>query len=134
MGTHSEKAACIGGPVASAASVNATRRFASGDLGCALAPAPADPQKKSTVGSRFVSIRPVGCVIQWAQGLTATPPTITSNALSTWASPNAAAGPTLLDGEEKQFVADPAALSIGWAVVSGSGFVELYVAETQGRP
>ena len=137
MGTHTEKAACIGGPIAAADATGITGVFRYAATGTAqniALPLAADnPQKKSTLGGRFLAIRPVGCSIQWAQGRGAAP-TIVSNQVSTFAAPSAGAGASLADGERQEVILDALATHLGVLASAGTGFIEIYLAETSGRP
>ena len=144
MGTHSEKAACIGGPIITAnalgvltadpTGLTGTMRYAvtTASQGVPLPAAAGNPQKKSTLGTRFLWVLATGCNVQLSQGAGAAP-TLVYNQLSAFGTGHVAAGPSYRNGEPREFIVSEAATHLAF-IGDAAGFIEFYVSDTPGRP
>ena len=136
MGILSEKAASVAGPIAAADPTGITGVMRIAVTGAAqsfaLPAAAADPQKKSSMGGRFIRLCFVGVNGQLAQGL-GTAPTIVNNQVSVIGAGSAGAGATFFDGVPEHFDLDHRATHIGFIGASAAGFLEYYVSDKPGR-
>jgi hypothetical protein len=144
MGTHSEKAAAISGPIIRANALgvltadptgnSGTMRYAvtTASQGVPLPVAVGDPQKKSTIGSRFLWVLAAGCNVQLSHG-EGSAPTLVFNQLSAFGVGHVAAGPTLVNGTAREYVVPTSATHLAF-IGDAAGFIEFYVSDGQGRP
>lgn len=127
------KAARVTGPIAAADATNRTgvvRIALTGSAQTATLPTTGrDPQKKSTLGARFIRIAAVGANVQFAQGL-GSAPTIVQNQAAAVGTGHASAGATLFNGVAEQFMLDSAATHLGFIGDGGAaGYLEFYVSD-----
>jgi hypothetical protein len=144
MGTHSEKAAMISGPIITAnalgvltadpTGITGTMRYAvtTASQGVLLPAAVGDPQKKSTLGTRFLWVLASGCNVQLSHGA-GSAPTLVYNQLSAFGTGHVAAGPTFVNGTAREYVVPPGATHLAF-IGDAAGFIEFYVSDGLGRP
>ncbi len=83
----------------------------------------------STLATRFLRVRAVGCNVQYAQGLGAAP-TLVFNELSVWGTGDVNAGATVVDGTSEDFIVDAHATHLAWICSNATGTVEFYLSDT----
>lgn len=144
MGSQVDKAASISGPIITASPTGGLVADPSGLTGVMriavtgaaqnfpLPAATGDPQKKSTLGRRFIRILAMGSNVQLAQGAGAAP-TIVLNQVSVIGTGHVGAGATFVNGIPEQFELDHRATHVGFIGDVASGFLEYYVSDGPGR-
>ena len=137
MGSHSEKAAALAGAISAASTTGLTgvMRYAgsASNTAITLAASPEKTAGMSALAGRFIRIRPVGCSVQYAQGLGAAA-TLVYNQAAAYGTGNVAAGATVVDGTFEDFVVDARTTHLSFICSAGAGFVEFYVTNHPGRP
>jgi len=98
----------------------------------ALPAATSDPQKKSTMGKRFLRLVPVGVNVQLAQGAGAAP-TIVLNQVSVIGTGHVGAGASFFNGVPDQWEIDQRATHVGFIGDAATGFLEYYISDGAGR-
>lgn len=145
MGIQAEKAAMISGPIVTAnaqgvltadpTGITGVLRYAlTGVAQSAQLPLEAaHPQKRSTLGKRFIRVLAVGANVQLAQGQ-GSAPTVVLNQVAAFGTGHVNAGATCVNGVEKEFEIDPRATHLGWVGDAGAaGFLEFFVSDGPGR-
>lgn len=144
MGAQQEKAAMISGPLITANAsgtltadptnlTGVVRVAVTGSAQALTLPAEsAHPQKKSTLGKRFLRVLAMGCNVQLAQGCGAAPVPVLNQA-SAFGTGHVAAAATFVNGVADQWEIDPRATHIG-LIGDGTGFIEFYCSDGPGRP